>query len=727
MNYAHSKRDPLTQELLPRSKWHPLDQHLRETAHQAAQFASYFNSSDLGYILGTSHDYGKNKPEFQMRLNGDTAPVDHKTAGTLLVHHHYPFPIGLIMAYVVYGHHGGLPNHISNGTHVGLEQILKQDFNIIAEIPPMIPEYRPSLVPVTTDNPGMSLSLWIRMLYSALVDADHLDAERYFQPQKNELRNKFPSLSELQTQFKRKLTNLLAKPQDTKVGQARRSVLESCLNAASGTAGLYTLTAPTGSGKTWASLAFALEHAKYHPKMRRIIVALPFTSIIEQTAGLFQQFFGEEAVLEHHSNVSFRSDPESEFSPKQLASENWEANLIVTTQVQLFESLFSAKPSKARKLHRLAGSIIILDEAQAIPADLLKPTLAVLKSLCDCYGVTVLFCTATQLPFQSDWLSGITPTEIIDDPSSLYDDLRRVSVSDIGKKTNEELFEQLNVQQRALCIVNSRKQARALYEMFSNDRAGIFHLSGLMCPEHRSQILQAISSRLELEGEPCIVISTSLIEAGVDLDFPVVYREIAGVDSIAQAGGRANREGTLERGQLYLFESVDHPLRSGWFKTRAQIAQTVLKVYPDPLEPEAIRYYFELAYGGKDRNLDVHRILGDLNDGAKQCSFQFREISEKYKFIDSDMVPIVIPYDHLANKYLLEIKNSLYPVRFSRKLQRYTVSVYPNEFDLLSKEKRIDTLHNSIHYLTSLKGGIDKNIEVYSEKTGLCIQSRKEK
>ncbi|MDP4097857.1 CRISPR-associated helicase Cas3' [Paenibacillus sp. P96] len=721
MNYAHSKRDSLTQELLPKSEWHRLDEHLEDTAENAAEFAGYFGCSSIGRILGYSHDYGKLKPDFQMRLNGALAPVDHKTAGTLLVHQYYPFPYGLMMAYAVYGHHGGLPNHISVGTQVGLEQVLKQEFQIIAGVLPHLPKLELPPALITANSPGMSLSLWIRMLYSALIDSDYLDAERYFQPLKTELRNKFPSLLELHIPFYPKLQELLNKPQNNKVARARRSVLESCLLAATGPAGMYALTAPTGSGKTWSSLAFALKHAEEHSKMRRIIVALPFTSIIEQTAGLFRGVFGEEAVLEHHSNVSYHSDSESEFNPKQLASENWEASLIVTTHVQLLESLFSAKPSRARKLHRLAGSIIILDEAQAIPANLLKPSLAALKCLCDHYGVTVLFCTATQLAFQPEWLGGVTPTDIIGDPEGLYCKLNeRVKVEPIGKKTNAELVERLNHHLRALCIVNSRKQALALYEQFP-EKEGVFHLSGLMCPEHRSQKLQDITNRLKLEGTSCIVISTSLIEAGVDLDFPVVYREIAGVDSIAQAAGRANREGGLELGHVFIFESVDHPLREGWFKTRAQITQTVLKLYPNLLDPEAIHYYFELAHG-MGRNLDSHHILEDLNAGATQCSFQFQEISEKYKLIETEMIPLVIPYDSDCVEYLNEIKNSLYPVRFSRKLQRYTVSIYPNQFERLDKLNRICTLHGAVHYLTTEKEEVDGQIwNSYSEETGLRI------
>lgn len=725
MKYAHSKRDSNTNELLPRNEWHPLKTHLSATAELASEFASYFGSADLGYILGMSHDYGKNSIEFDKRLTGDPEFVDHKTAGTLLVYHHYPFPLGLIMAYVIYGHHGGLPNYIraNNEMRMDLRHVLKQAFDIIDGEEPELPQYQLLPRPITVDNPGMSLSLWIRMLFSALVDADFLDTEHFFHPQKYDLRNQFSTLTELRFTFKHKLQDLLTHPQESKVDKARHNVLKSCLRSAIGTIGLYAFTSPTGSGKTWASLAFAFEHAKHHSSLRRIIYALPFTSIIEQTAGIFKELFGEDAVLEHHSNVDNKSDPENEFSKIQLVSENWDASIIVTTHVQLFESLFSAKPSRTRKLHRIAGSIIIIDEAQAIPTNLMKPTLAALKCLSDNYGVTVLFCTATQLPFpmQLNAASRLEPTEIIDDPSTLYETLRRVSVINLGKKKNKDLTKHLNLQQRALCIVNSRKQAHLLYELLPNQQEGVYHLSGLMCPVHRSQILQEIRTRLVHEDQRCIVISTSLIEAGVDLDFPVVYREITGVDSIAQAAGRANREGELERGYLYLFEFEEHPIKSLKLKKKAEVTNTVLMKYSDPLDLEAIRYYFELMYYGNENILDTHELVKDLDAGAKQCSFQFREISEKYKIIDTEMIPIVIPYDQQAVVYIEEIKKTQYPIKYSRKLQRYIVNVYEPDFKQLLKEKKICTIHDSIHYLISLKKETNHNFELYNRNTGLKI------
>ncbi|TBL80093.1 CRISPR-associated helicase Cas3' [Paenibacillus thalictri] len=728
MKYAHSQRDPLTGQLLPKEKWHTLPKHLHDTAENATKHAEYFQNGSIGEILGYIHDYGKNSPEFQQRLEGSNKRVDHKTAGALLVNQHYPYPYGLAMAYAIYGHHGGLPNHISRGPLIGLEEVLRKNkFSIIDKEQPVLPRLVVSTAIQQLEkgsNPGITSSLWIRMLYSSLIDADYLDAERYFQPDKAALRNQFPSIEQLQTLFQPTIQELLSKPLHNHVFEARRNVLLSCLRAAEGPRGFYTLTAPTGSGKTFASLAFALEHAVQH-HMRRVIVALPFTSIIEQTADVYRGVLGQNSILEHHSNVVFHQDKETEFDPRQLASENWEASLIVTTNVQLFESLFSAKPSKARKLHQLAGSVIILDEAQALPSGLLLPSLAALQCLCADYGVTVLFCTATQPALKPEWFDRIQPpTEIIDDPKSLYRNLKRVDVSNIGKKSAGDLAALLASHQRALCIVNSRKQAQRLYKLLP-EKEGIIHLSALMCAEHRSKMIKMIKDMPK--DARCIVIATTLVEAGVDFDFPIVYREMAGIESICQAAGRCNREGNLEIGYMYLFEFSDTSARTSWFSDKADLAKLVLRKFPDPLEPDAIHYYFKQFFGFERKKLDQYNILGNLNAGADQYSFQFAEVSRLFKFIKEDTVSVVIPYDRDAVHLLEEAQRSLYPGSFSRKLQRYTVSLYPQELEQLKHTGRLGNIENSLFYLTSLKGGISGEIsDLYSEQLGLIIQAEEE-
>lgn len=727
MKYAHSKLDPITRELLPEQYWHSLPEHLHKTAKLAAEHAGYFGCATIGEIMGYNHDYGKNSPDFLKRLYGDKQRVDHKTVGALIVDQHYPKPMGLIMAYIIYGHHGGLPNHISFGNIPGLDEVLRENkFSIINDQLPVLPELLPADVPGLTggSNPGLTISLWIRMLFSSLVDADYLDAEGHFQPEKTAKRGQYPSIKELQQRFQPFLKELLNKSQEKKVFQARRSVLEDCLKAAPGPKGFYTLTAPTGSGKTLASLAFALKHAAEN-EMRRIIIALPFISIIEQTADEYRRVLGKDAVLEHHSNLVFHEDGESELNPAQLASENWDASVIVTTNVQLFESLFSSKPSKARKLHRLAGSVIILDEAQSLPSELLRPTLAALQCLCADYGVTVLFCTATQPSIKPKWLDHTKVTEIITDPTELYSQLKRVNVFNIGGKSDHELVKLISTHQRVLCIVNSRRQAQSLYKLIPN-KTGVFHLSALMCPKHRSKKLKMIKEKEE--GERCIVIATNLIEAGVDLDFPVVYREMAGIESINQAAGRCNREGELKdkqghptRGHVYLFESADYPASHTWFSDKTNLARQVMMKYPDPLEPDAVQFYFDLFFHIENKALDKYKILDSLNKGAGECSFQFREISAKYRFVHKKTISVIIPYDSYCINLLKKAQQSSFPASFSRELQPYAISLYPKDIKRLQQKGRLSSISDTLYYLNSSKEISTSVGDLYDEETGLII------
>lgn len=720
MLYAHSKRDPITKELLPKEEWHPLPVHLEKTAERAAENAGYFHCAQLGRILGYAHDYGKADLDFLKRLEGSPQHVDHKTAGTLMVAQHYPYLYGRMLAYAVYGHHGGLPNHISKGSSIGLDEALKnKSFSMINNFRPIYPSLTVESVPkrAKSSNAGISFSLLIRMLYSSLVDADYLDTEKYFNPKKAELRGKYPTIQDMSEAFSTTLNDLLAKPQNDILAKSRNQVLKCCLKAAQLPSGIFTLTVPTGGGKTYSSLAFALAHAQKN-NMRRIIYGLPFISIIEQNTEVFRSALGEAAVLEHHSNFTAAKDDESD--KNRLASENWEANLVVTTNVELFESLFAAKPSRARKLHNLAGSIIILDEAQMIPTEVLRPSLAALKCLSVDYGVTVVLCTATQPAIHPDWLDGITPLEIMDDPVKLYSDLKRVSVKFIGLKSDAELSKMLSSQHQVLCIVNTRRHAQSLYKSLGKQE-GSYHLSALMCPEHRTEIISEIKLRLK-NKQKCIVISTSLLEAGVDIDFPQVYREIAGIHSIAQAAGRCNREGIAKEGEVFIFESADFVLPRGWFTRMAGFTRRVISRYPDPLMPDAVSYFFQLCYG-LDTNLDEYNILGNLNAGANQLSFQFREIAENFKFINSDTVSIIIPYNEDCKKLLKEAEESDYPGSYSRKLQRYSVSITPSELEQIRALRKLRSIDKVIYHLVEDE---EESNKLYNSRLGLSINPDKE-
>ncbi|WP_186438425.1 CRISPR-associated helicase Cas3' [Cohnella terricola] len=741
MNYAHSKRDPLTRKLLPKEQWHGLDSHSEGTANLSGKFAGCFKCEILGEILGYVHDYGKNLLDFQHRLEGSKLNVDHKTMGALAVYEHYPFPYGLIMAYAIYGHHGGLPDHISRGGVPGLHDVLsKNKFKIIDNIPPHFPELIGNTIPkrAPTTNKGMSRSLWIRMLYSALVDADYLDTERFLHAEKAAARQSFMLLKQLSMLYQKKLDGLLSSSLDSVMARARRRVMESCLQKALGPKGFYMLRAPTGSGKTYSSLAFALKHAEQQNaienRVKRVIVALPFTSLIEQTVGVYREALGKDnlnTVLEYHSNIVIEPSVENELDPRLLDSENFDAGLIVTTNVQLFESLFASKPSRARKLHRLANSVIILDEAQTLPENLLLPTLAVLRCLVADYGVTVLFCTATQPAFQASWLDGMQPIEIIEEPGKLYSELKRVNTTFIGRKTNLELAELIiSNGNRVLCIVNTRKQAQQLYSLLTNskqiEKSDVYHLSALMNADHRAVMLEEIKSKTK--EDPCYVIATSLIEAGVDIDFPVVMREMTGLEGIAQAAGRCNREMLVEKGMMFLFESADYPSPPyAWYSGRAKLAKFILSRHPDPLTPEAVEEYFQRFYFQEMNQLDKHGILRNLNGAADEYSFQFREIAEKYRFINEDTVSVVIPYNTACREILQQATDSRYPTSFSRKLQRYTISLYPKELEYLHKKGRLETIGSAIYYLQDTEGGFEGEInDLYGDRLGLKIYAEEE-
>jgi CRISPR-associated endonuclease/helicase Cas3 len=714
--YARTKLSPDTGALLPEEEWQTLDEHLYKTALLTKKNAQAFGAESLGHAAGMLHDLGKASDDFQRRLKGSNDPVDHKSAGAIEAYRRYGKVLGKVLAYVIFGHHGGLPDDVSDDRSRGLSDVLKNKDNYIVG-------YNVETYPLESCMPrkpaansiqqqAMYLSLLIRMLYSCLVDADYLDAEAFTQPEKYRQRVKSAkTLEELIPQFELKKKELLSHQSKRPIDILRKEVLKNCLKAGSSPKGIYSLTVPTGGGKTLSSLAFAFEHAKTHKDIRRIIYAIPFTSIIEQNANVFKQIFGQEAVLEHHSNYDI-SDDENDVN--RLACENWDAPFIVTTNVQLFESLFSSKPSRSRKVHAMANSIIILDEAQMLPESVLLPSLSALQCLCANFGATVLFCSATQPAIKAEWIDDNKPYEIIPDPRDLYIKLKRININKIGMISNNDLAERLISYDQVLCIVNTRKHAKKLFNLIS-DHVGVYHLSALMCPAHRSVVLAEIKENLK-KGKRCIVISTQLIEAGVDIDFPVVFRSSAGIDSIAQAAGRCNREGNQKIGEVYVFKP-EEGLPSGWFSRMAQYGEEILSEYDDPLSPDAIEHFFRLRYG-LGANLDENDIMKNLIQGSKDISFQFREIDEQFKLIKSPTFSVIIPYDDEASKIVEEAKNSLYPGSYLRKLQKYSVPIYEHDLRKLQEKGAVTNLFADYYLLTVNE--IDfKN--VYSDKLGLLV------
>ncbi|HWO99680.1 MAG TPA: CRISPR-associated endonuclease Cas3'' [Methylococcus sp.] len=665
---------------------HSLEEHLREVAKLADRFATPFGAGDWAALAALWHDLGKYRRAFQeyirsrsgydpeAHIEGGQGRVDHSTAGAI----HAVERLGVhgrVLAYLIAGHHAGLPDW--NGTPSSLFQRLKQPQakgwlnEVQAQNPPqdILEGGRPNSRPR-----GGALHLWLRMLFSCLVDADFLDTEAFMDPTRNTLRGGRvdPTLLE---RFDAYMAEKTALAPDTPVNRLRAEVLRQCRERAREKPGLFSLTVPTGGGKTLSSLAFALEHAVMHDK-HRVIYAIPYTSVIEQTADIFRSIFGE-AVIEHHSNF----DPERETAKSRLATENWDAAIVVTTNVQLFESLFAAHPSPCRKLHNLVNSVVVLDEAQLLPPEFLDPILAVLRDLSTHYGVSIVLSTATQPAFKPrqgfgwkfDGLDHVR--EIMVDPDLLYRDLKRVEVNlpgDLHAPADwPTVAERIRAHDQVLVIVNRRDDARALAKLLPD----AVHLSASLCGDHRSRLIAEIRERLRLK-EPLQVVSTQLIEAGVDVDFPVVFRALAGLDSIAQAAGRCNREGKLANGlgQVFLFVPPK-PSPPGLLRKGEDAAKELLFDPPeDLLTRELFERYFELYYS-KLNNLDQQGILELLRKDERTLQIQFRTAAEKFKLIDDQAQQAVIVRYGEAQKWIAMLKNQGPERWLMRKLQRYSVNI----------------------------------------------------
>ena len=711
--YAHSIENE------PPDKWQVLEDHLNNVRDLAGQFAALFNADAWGKIAGENHDIGKGLNEWQAwlrRVNG----IEDEFSKNYIGHVNHAIygakrlfelsqDAGKLIAYCIAGHHGGLSNWIEN-KQSSLKSRLEGKLPEI-KIHLKKPEVT-SKLPIKKIEPkrfGFQLQFFVRMIFSCLVDADFLDTESFLDKEKSSWRSTYPPISELYDRFFKNFNEMRNNADDTDVNKQREIVLKDCLVAAKNNPGLFSLTVPTGGGKTLSSLAFALEHAKFSKfKKRKIIYVIPFTSIIEQNASVFRDILGEDAVLEHHCNFI----PDESDWKTRLASENWDAPVIVTTNVQFFNSFYSRKPSKCRKLHNVAESIIIFDEVQTIPVEKLQPCLEILKELTLNYGVTAVLCTATQpaIEYSENFKSGLKDlSEIIQDIPSLFGALKRTKEEFIGKTDEKDIADQLAGYDQVLCIVNTRKQASNLFELLP-EQEGNFHLSALMHPRHRSQKLSEIRSRLK-EKLPCRVISTQLIEAGVDVDFSVVYRAIAGMDSIAQAAGRCNREGKIKTGKVKIFK-FENESSHIFFRQTAQCAEELLEKFSGQLlEPECIHEYFLNYYWHNEHRMDSEEIVHTCLQGLRG-NIQFEDIS-KFQMIESASIPIIIAIEAETLDLVKQLEFIEHATLILRKLQQYTVQIYPYQMDAISGW--LETPKPGIYVLRSP--------ELYSEETGLICET----
>ena len=690
----------------------PLKEHLINVSELAGKFGESFGAKEHATRTGRLHDAGKYSKAGQRRMEDpeNTAKVDHSTAGARIAWTECKDGAAAI---AIAGHHGGMPDmggkmaSDGNGTLQGrLRKDLSGKLDYVAywqentiDKGVLLPEW------VLKSNP-FAPQFYTRMLFSCLVDADFLDTERFMQGEMP--RGGYDDMRVLLTRLQKHIQPWLDNP-TAQINRKRCAILDDCLTAGENPRGIYTLTVPTGGGKTISSLAFALTHAVKHG-LDRVIYVIPYTSIIEQNAAVFKSILGEENVVEHHSGVECDMDGDMEDRAamrRMFATENWDAPVIVTTAVQFFESVFSNKPSRCRKLHNIANSVIIFDEAQMLPLPYLKPCVAAIAELTRHYRATAVLCTATQPALDryfSEYDSDIEIREICGNPDELQNFFRRVRFTRRERTNCAELAQMLTQRKQVLCIVNTRRSAQEIFGFLPKD--GSYHLSTRMTPEHRTRVLDEIRERLD-RGEECRVIATSLIEAGVDVDFPEVWREMAGLDSILQAAGRCNREGrrAADESEVLVF-TLDNGVPKG-MQPNVVAAEVAMEGAENIDEGATVQRYFEQLYWQRGENtLDAKHIL-------EMCpQMKLRSIAEEFRLIESDTRTIYIPTDE-NEEDLQRFRMGMMNRSLMRRLGRSAVNVYPWDWEKLMGNGAIETV--------SENSGILLNPELYDAQCGLKV------
>ena len=736
-HFAHSVLGTTDETL-----WEPLGDHLRDVARTARDFGEPLELADWAEAASLLHDIGKASDAYQSYIRGKRSSPDHSTAGAREAIQRCG-QLGRFLAFAVAGHHAGLAD--GKSLNERLQKKLEDYTGWEAFTGPL-----PSLAlpawgrELNRRNPEKNFTqvFFVRMLFSCLVDADFLATEAFYNPSAAKTRGGFTAMPGLHA----RLTHFMARftpAKATELNRLRHQILTHARERAGLVPGLFTMTVPTGGGKTLTSLSFALDHAAQHG-LRRVIYVAPYTSIIEQTAQVFKNAMGGADVLEHHSGLDW-DKAEEEADPdgvKKLrnATENWAAPVIVTTAVQFFESMFAARPSACRKLHNIARSVIVLDEAQTLPLPVLRPCLAVLEELTVNYGASVVLCTATQpawrrrddaLPMTKDMRQlgfDIGPErELAPDPAALFVALKRVRIEVMpALVTDGEIASRFAEQDRMLCIVNTRAHARALFDQIAT-LPGARHLTTLMCAAHRREVLRQIRDDLTNE-RPVRLVATSLIEAGVDVDFAEVWRAKAGLDSIAQAAGRCNREGKMpEMGRVVVFESADHKTPRA-FRAFVQAAEAPLNM-PDPLGLDAVQRYFQELYFNKGAERLDALMIGDLPGVLRAVAtggmdFPFASIANSFKLIDEAMRSVIVDWRGGAEKALEALRHSPVPPRETlRTLQRFTVPVPEAMWQALRKSGAVQPVSDAY----GERFTVLHSAGLYDEKIGLLIDNPQER
>lgn len=685
--------------------------HLCGTAELASRFAERFGKADWGYCCGMLHDIGKYSLAFQEKIkNNSDKRVDHSTAGAKVC-----FEKGGmygVMSYCIAGHHSGMPDHGSSSdegnapTLEGRKRKRIEDYSAFkSEI--KIPEINTTpFEPLKVPDPDFSLSVFIRMLYSCLVDADFLDTERFMKNGQT-LREAEEDISVLLERLKGYVADWLRNEDKDTVNGRRTEILRHCFEKGLSERGIFQLTVPTGGGKTIASLAFALQHAVEN-HIDRVIYVIPYTSIIEQNAEVFRRILGDQNVLENHYNVDYESS--EELKPMQIASENWDKPVVVTTNVQFFESLFGNKSSRCRKLHNIANSVIIFDEAQMLPTDYLKPCIAMMEELVGNFRSSIVLCTATQPALTSFFRRKMPVTELCPRVEEQFRFFERVTFKNVGMVSEGELIEKLEQEEQALCIVNTKKRAQRIYQKMKGE--GVFHLSTTMYPKHRRRILEKIR-QLVKNGERCILISTSLVEAGVDLDFRAVYRQLAGVDSMIQAAGRCNREGKRDPKEsfAYIFQFEEKENVPGQ-QLQIDVSKMLLSEGEDISSLRGIEKYFEALYHFRGESLDKKKILEEF----KGKRYNFSKAAREFKLIEENTLTVFVSKEKEAEEILQQIRRQGYTKSGMRKAGQYCVQLYESDVEKLQGAGMLRRISEDIEDFFEL---VDK--EQYTEEMGLNL------